>query len=289
MFTTATLVGRGVAELGARLAPRLSSTSTMGHQEGRGEGDSTYNQEEVDKFRAMAGDWWNPSGSCRPLHSMNVLRVPLVREALTQEGAVGEEHRDTARPLQGLRLLDVGCGGGLLSEPLARIGATVVGLDAAQENITAARAHAAMAEGLEGRLTYLCTTVEQHAEGLEHLYDAVVASEVIEHVDNQEMFLRKCVEVVKPGGSIFITTLNRTTRSWLLAIVGAEYVVGLLPRGTHQWEKFVPPSTLVELAEGAGCTSRSLQGMAYMPWSDSWAWQDDCSVNYALHAVKLPS
>ena len=165
----------------------------------------------------------------------------------------------------------------------------VLGLDATQENITAARAHAAMAEGLEGRLTYLCTTVEQHAEGLEHLYDAVVASEVIEHVDNQEMFLRKCVEVVKPGGSIFITTLNRTTRSWLLAIVGAEYVVGLLPRGTHQWEKFVPPSTLVELAEGAGCTSRSLQGMAYMPWSDSWAWQDDCSVNYALHAVKLPS
>jgi len=289
-----TLFGRCILDSGGnRLAPALhfSSRSFSSSQSSlEKSGESTLNQEEVDKFRAMSSTWWDPKGVCRPLHSMNRLRVPLVREGLLQEGTLSEAFMETDKPLTGLKLLDVGCGAGLLSEPLARIGASVVGLDACTENIEAAREHLSLDPELQERLSYQCCTVEEHAENLDGpCYDAVVASEVIEHVDNPEIFLTKCSQLLKPGGSIFLTTINRSTSSWLLAIVGAEYVLGLLPRGTHEWDKFVKPEELGRLLEGRECTVRSVKGMMYLPPPmDSWSWTSDCSVNFALHAVKKP-
>ena len=196
----------------------------------------TANQQELDKFAAMAGEWWNVNGVCQPLHSMNRLRVPLVRDCLVSSG-LAQDPALSDTPLAGIRILDVGCGAGILSEPLARLGANVTAIDACELNIEAAKIHAKLDPSLATRLQFLCTTVEEHCESVSDLYDAVVASEVIEHVDNPGMFVNKCASLLRPEGSFFLTTLNRTTRSWLAAIIGAERLLGLLPPGTHQWEK----------------------------------------------------
>jgi len=283
MFSIVSLWGRYIADRGARLSSALHF-STAGNQLHK---DSTLDREEVDKFKSMSSDWWNPYGVCQPLHSMNTLRIPLIRDGLLQSGVGSPDHQDTAKPLTGLNILDVGCGAGIISEQLARIGASVVGIDACRENIEAAKEHAVLDPGLEWKLEYYCQTIEEHLDSREEMYDAVVASEVIEHVDNQEVFLSKCTQVLKPGGSMFVTTLNRSTRSWIFAIIGAEYVLGLLPRGTHQWEKFVKPEELRGMLEAEKCQIRCIHGMMYVPWANVWSWVPDCSINYALHAVKI--
>ena len=248
---------------------------------------STVNQAEVDKFSAMSSDWWNPRGVCKPLHSMNRLRVPLVRDGLMETGVADPAMADTDMPLQGVRILDVGCGAGILSEALARIGADVTGIDACHDNIEAAKHHAEAAGDSLGNLRYICTSVEELAEAGPESYDAVVASEVVEHVANPEMFVAVMAGLARPRGSVFLTTLSRTRLSWLVAILGAEYVAGLLPRGTHDWDKFITPRDLQKLVEAAGCQTRLVHGMAYNPLANSWCWIGDTSVNYALHAVKL--
>jgi len=246
---------------------------------------STVNAKEVDKFKQMSSDWWNPNGVCKPLHSMNRLRVPLVRDGLIETGVAHHEHIDTSKPLHGLRILDVGCGAGILSEALARIGADVTGIDACFDNIEVARDHAANDKSLES-LKYLNTSIEDHADEVGEYYDAVVASEVIEHVDNQEMFVSKCSSVCKSSGSLFMTTISKTQLSWLVAIVGAEYVLRLLPTGTHEWDKFITPQTLRELFNVYGCQTKLVHGMMYNPLTNNWSWSPDSSVNYAIHAVK---
>jgi len=248
--------------------------------------NSTLNQNEVDKFTAMSSDWWNPHGVCKPLHSMNRLRVPLVRDCLVNSGISNVHLAHTDTPLRGLKILDVGCGAGILSEALARIGAEVTAIDACPENIEVAKAHAELDESLSDNLKYICTTVEEHVDTVEDEYDAIVASEVIEHVNNPDTFVRKCTEVLKTDGSFFLTTINRSSRSWLLAIVGAEYVLGLLPKGTHDWDKFLKPNEVSDMLNSAGCQTRLVHGMLYLPVVNKWSWIPDNSVNYALHAVK---
>ena len=250
------------------------------------------NPDEVAKFSQLAGQWWDETGEVRPLHAMNELRVPLVRDGLVGTGAVPVELRLSARPLLGLRLLDVGCGGGLFSEPLARLGAEVTGIDPAQDNIQVAELHAAedrrlRAAGLQPP-RYRCCTVEQLAAEQTHSFDAVLASEVLEHVDNQTLFLDMCCRMLRPGGSLFITTLNRSRCSWLGAVVAAEHLLRLLPVGTHDWNKFIPPEELHSRLAANGMSLRLQHGLRYNPVSARWSWTSDCSVNYAMHLVAPP-
>jgi len=239
---------------------------------------STLNQNEVDKFSKMAEDWWNPNGVCKPLHSMNRLRIPFVRDRL-----VPQVKTDT--PLKGFTILDIGCGGGIVSEQLARLGATVTGVDACKENIDIAKFHCSR-DPTTKDIQYLCTTVEDFAENSELKFDAVVASEVIEHVDNPQLFIQTISGLLKDDGSLFLTTLNRTTRSWLLAIIGAEHIMGLLPVGTHDWNKFLTPAEVEMMLDTAGMGTKVVNGMLYVPGVNKWSWFPDSSVNYALHATK---
>ena len=199
--------------------------------------ESTINDEEVAKFSALAEEWWNPDGKFRPLHRFNPVRLAYIRErAIAHFGLDGTRRR----PLEGLRLLDIGCGGGLLSEPMARLGATVTGIDPAERNIRIAEVHA-----IETQMSvdYRATTAELLAAAGEQ-FDIVLAMEVVEHVDNVPLFMKSCSDLVKPGGLTFAATINRTPRAWALAIVGAEYVLNWLPKGTHDYRKFLTPDEL---------------------------------------------
>jgi len=251
---------------------------------------STLNQEEHDKFRKMAHDWWDPKGPAQGLLSMNQLRVPLIKDGLISSGRT-KQSSNTSEPLSNLRILDVGCGAGLLCEPLARLGADVIGLDAVQENINCAKEHAAKDPIVRGRVNYLCSTIESFLEENPDIkkFDAVIASEVIEHVDNPPHFVSTCSSLIDEGGSFFLTTINRTQRSYLGAIIAAEYVLRLLPTGTHDWNKFITPQELQHMLDSTKYSFRTrlLHGMFYFPFFDKWTWIPDTSVNYALHAVKI--
>jgi len=244
---------------------------------------STLNAKEIKKFEAIAADWWNLNGPAKGLHSMNSIRVPFVTEGLAKMGMT----KSNSKPLEGLRIVDIGCGGGILSESLARLGASVTGLDPCIPNIEVAKAHAAKDSKLLSNLTYIPQTAEEFLEQNPNpSFDAVVASEVIEHVDNPQQFVNTCSKLVTNDGSMFFTTINRTTKSWLGAIVVAEHVLHLLPTGTHDWNKFITPDELTKMVELSECKVRSVHGMFYVPGVNVWNWFPDSGVNYALHAIK---
>lgn len=249
-------------------------------------GRTTYNEEEVAKFRSMADSWWDPYGDCKPLHSLNKLRVALVREGIVNSEVSQAEHISGPRPLTGIKILDVGCGGGILCEPLARLGAKVTGLDAAEENTRVATLHASQDPRVKENVTYLHGTVEEHIQDVGCAYDAVVASEVLEHVDNTDLFIYTCAEAIRPGGSLFLTTINKTTSAWLGAIAIAEHTLRLLPPGTHDWNKFIPRQELLFHLEKSGFVTRTVHGMGYNPLINEWFWLSNTSINYAVHAIK---
>jgi len=245
-------------------------------------------REEVKKFQKLAQEWWDPNGPLKSLMSMNELRVPFIRDGLLSSGGKDNLPNQTpGKPLAGFKILDVGCGGGLLCEPLARLGACVTGVDPVEESVRVALTHALRDPDFGENLTYSCTTVEALYPDWADSFDAVVASEVIEHVPDPVEFAENCIKLIKPGGSFFVTTLNKTQLSWMLAIVAAENVLGLLPRGTHEWEKFVSPEDLTKIVERAQCRVKKVHGLWYTPFLDRWDWQESTSVNYALHAIKL--
>lgn len=239
-------------------------------------------------FDTLGAQWWDEHGAMAMLHAMNPVRIGFIVDTLAalHTDAADKTTQNapprTASPLSGLHLLDVGCGGGILCEPLARLGATITGLDAASGAIATAKAHA-QAQNLA--IAYCEGTVEDHAaKGL--LYDGVLALEIIEHVANPKFFVEQVARCVRPGGFVIISTLNRTVKSWLLAIVGAEYVLSLLPRGTHAHDTFITPDELHRFCADAGLVQTRLKGMVYDPLGGRWLLANDTSVNYILAARK---
>lgn len=243
------------------------------------EGSRTVDAAEIARFEALAETWWDPRGKMATLHKFNPVRLAWVRDA-----ACARFGRDPRRIdcLSGLRFLDIGCGGGILSEPLARLGASVVGADPAVTNIEVARLHAEKS-GLP--VDYRATTAEALAAAGER-FDVVLAMEVVEHVTDVPLFVSVCAGMVKPGGLMVAATLNRTLKSWALAIVGAEYVLRWLPVGTHQWDKFVTPAELTRAMEDAGLRVGGESGVIYNLLADRWEPSRDMDVNYMISAEK---
>jgi 2-polyprenyl-6-hydroxyphenyl methylase / 3-demethylubiquinone-9 3-methyltransferase len=240
---------------------------------------STVDDAEVERFSALAAEWWNPRGKMAPLHKFNPVRLEYIRDR-----AAGHFDRNPKRldSLKGLRILDIGCGGGLLAEPLARLGAEVVGVDPSDANIEAAKAHAVQS-GLE--IDYRCATAEDLAEAGE-TFDIVLAMEVVEHVTDVPLFVKCCGSMVRPGGLMIAATLNRTLKSFALAIVGAEYILRWLPVGTHRWDKFVTPNELEIAMTQAGLQVVGEQGVIYDILADRWRASTDTDVNYMLVAER---
>ncbi|MGB5557251.1 MAG: bifunctional 2-polyprenyl-6-hydroxyphenol methylase/3-demethylubiquinol 3-O-methyltransferase UbiG [Paracoccaceae bacterium] len=241
---------------------------------------NTVDPAEVAKFQAMAAEWWDPAGKFKPLHMLNPCRLDYI---CAQIGAEFGRDLTGNAPFKGLRILDIGCGGGLLSEPMARLGATVVGADAAERNIPVAELHAEQS-GLE--IDYRCTTAEALAAAGE-VFDVVLNMEVVEHVSDPLAYLTACRQLLKPGGLMICSTINRNPKSFMMAIVGAEFVMRWLPKGTHQWNKFITPDELFELLKNAGLEPVDRKGFVFNPILWSWSLSDrDLSVNYVTTSLK---
>jgi 2-polyprenyl-6-hydroxyphenyl methylase/3-demethylubiquinone-9 3-methyltransferase len=242
-------------------------------------GGNTVDPAEIEKFSKLSAEWWNPKGKMAPLHRINPLRLTFIRDAACRKFM--RDARD-ATCLSGLRMLDIGCGAGLLCEPFARLGAEVVGVDPAEKNIVAAQIHAAES-GVA--VDYRCTTIE--AMDQNERFDIVLAMEVVEHVADVGLFLARCAALLKPEGLIVVSTLNRNWKSFALGIVAAEYVLRWLPRGTHQWEKFITPEELARHLSRHGLEITDQAGVVYNPLADKWSVSSDMGVNYMVVAERV--
>ena len=262
-------------------APFLNPLRALNPRNGMAD-SASLDPAEVAKFSAIAAEWWDPTGKVAPLHKFNPGRLGFIR---AEAGAHFGRDARSLRPFEGLSLLDIGCGGGLLSEPMARLGFAVTGADASEKNIGTAKAHADQSGLLDGEraITYRAATAEALVEEGQS-FDVVLNMEVVEHVADVSAYLQACARLVKPGGLTFVATMNKTLKSLALAKIGAEYVLGWLPRGTHDWNRFIPPTELKASLEQAGLSVLKTQGVSFDPLNWDWRLSNDVDVNYMVIA-----
>jgi 2-polyprenyl-6-hydroxyphenyl methylase/3-demethylubiquinone-9 3-methyltransferase len=239
---------------------------------------NTINKLEIAKFSKIAAEWWSPNGQFKPLHKFNPIRIKYLKENIIEHFKL----KQTNSPLKGLNILDIGCGGGLLSEPITRLGAKVTAIDASKKNIQVAKFHA---KKNSLKINYLCSSPEKL--NLNKKFDVVLNMEIVEHVEDLNFFIKKSSNLLKKNGLMFIATLNKTFKSYMFAIIGAEYVLRWLPIGTHDWEKFVKPDNLVSLAINSNLKLKKLSGMKFNPIIDNWSLSNDKSVNYIAKFKKI--
>jgi len=238
---------------------------------------NTINKEEIEKFSKIAEEWWDPTGKFKPLHKFNPVRISYIKKNILNTFNL----KNKEEILDGVKILDIGCGGGLLSEPMARLGASVVGIDASDKNINVAKLHA---KKNNLKIDYFCTSPENFKTDTK--FDVILNMEIIEHVDDVNIFLKSCSKLLKKNGIMFIATLNKTLKSYLFAIVGAEYILRWLPIGTHEWEKFVKPEQLINITKTCNLTLDDLSGVKFNILSDEWKISNDKSVNYIAKFIK---
>ncbi len=238
---------------------------------------NTINKEEIEKFSRIAEEWWNPSGKFKPLHKFNPIRISYIKENIIKTLKL----KESQKPLKNVKILDIGCGGGLLSEPMHKLGADVVGIDASEKNINVAKLHA---KKNSLNIEYICTSPENLDK--KKKFDVILNMEIIEHVKDVDFFLKSSSDLLRRGGIMFVATLNRTLKSYVFAIVGAEYILRWLPIGTHEWEKFVKPKDLINILQKYNLKLDSLDGMKIDLIKDEWKISNDKSVNYIAKFIK---
>jgi len=232
---------------------------------------STINKKEIEKFSRIAEEWWDPTGKFKPLHKFNPIRISYIKEKIINSFKL--ENSD--KPLQKIRLLDIGCGGGLLSEPMCRLGAEVTGIDASEKNIQVAKLHA---KKNNLKINYLTASPENLK--IDRKFDVILNMEIIEHVEDVDIFLKSCSSLLKKEGIMFVATINKTLKSYLFAIIGAEYILRWLPIGTHEWDKFIDPNDLIKISKKYNLQLQNLDGMKFNIFTDKWSISSDKSINY---------
>ena len=238
---------------------------------------TSVNKKEIDKFSKMANEWWDPEGKFKPLHKFNPTRIKYIKENIIHNFKL----KNKFRPLSGINILDIGCGGGLLSEPMSRMGANVTGIDASDKNIKIAKLHA---KKNKLKINYLCSSPEKFK--ITKKFDVILNMEIVEHVEDIDFFLKSCSKLLKKNGLMFVATINKTLKSYFFAIVGAEYVLRWLPIGTHEWEKFVKPEDLKKILMKYDLSLNKLDGMNFNIIKDEWNISKDLSVNYIGKFIK---
>ena len=239
---------------------------------------NTINKKEIDKFSKIAEEWWDPTGKFKPLHKFNPIRISYIRDNIINTLNI----KNKKKPLEKVKILDIGCGGGLLSEPMSRLGAEVVGIDASEKNIKIAQLHA---KKNDLKIEYVCASPETFITSTK--FDVILNMEIVEHVKNIDFFLKSCSNLLNKDGIMFVATLNKTLKSYLFAVVGAEYILRWLPVGTHEWEKFVKPEELIEILKKYNLKLDSLNGMKFNLIKNEWTISSDKSVNYIGKFIKI--
>ncbi len=239
--------------------------------------NNTINKKEIEKFSKISEEWWNPEGKFKPLHKFNPIRISYIKENIIDSFKLTNKDK----PLNNIKILDIGCGGGLLSEPMCRLGAQVFGIDASERNINIAKLHA---KKNDLKINYKCASPENFKTEIK--FDVILNMEIVEHVDDIDFFLKSCVKLLKKNGIMFVATLNKTLKSYLFAIIGAEYVLRWLPIGTHEWEKFVKPEDLIKILKDNNLKLDSLNGMKFNLIKDQWSLSSDKSINYIAKFIK---
>ena len=238
---------------------------------------STINKKEIDKFSKIAEDWWNPEGKFKPLHQFNPERIKYIRDNTVKHFKLTNKDK----PFKNLNILDIGCGGGLLSEPMSRLGGNVTGIDASEKNIISAKIHA---KQNNLNISYFCNSPENFKSNKK--FDLVLNMEIVEHVEDVNFFIKKSSELLKKNGLMFVATLNRTLKSYIFAIIGAEYILRWLPIGTHEWNKFLTPEELTNFGQKNSLSVEKIDGMVFNPLSNKWSVSQDCAVNYIIKFKK---